>query len=215
MPSSGMATLIRVAVSAWLGAMALADLKSWKLPHWGTTWLLAAAAAGYALGAVLTGRWVYLALPMAFVAVLLSDTWLATLPAGGALALAWGDAAMMTAVLVWLVALGLVLLSRGATGAGDAKLVMAQIALFPDPTLAWLLAGGVVLAAAVESLRRDGRLAPWIVLQTAGAFFRGQLPARPASESHGAANGVPIAHYLALPGVIYVWFVWNGAVMLP
>ena len=215
MPSSGMATLIRVAVSAWLGAMALADLKSRKLPHWGTTWLLAAAAAGYALGAALTGKWVYLTLPLAFVAVLLSDTWLATLPAGGALALAWGDRSILAAVVVWLVALGLVLLSRGATGAGDAKLVMVQIALFPDPTLAWLLAGGVALAAVVESLRRDGRLAPWIVLQTVGAFFRGRVPVAPASESHGAANGVPIAHYLALPGVIYVWFVWNGAVMLP
>ena len=211
MPSEIGAFLIRLVVSAWSLAMIRSDWQHGQLPHWGTTWLLVLAAAVYAASVCLTGQWVALALPLAFLAVLLSDTWWAVLPAGGALLLSWGHERMIAAVLVWLLALGLVKLSRGATGAGDAKLVMVQIALFPDPTLAWLLAGGVALAAAVESIRRDGWWAPWTALVTAGGLLRGRLPETPPADS---AAYLPIAHYLVLPGLLYSWLFWPGSLVI-
>jgi len=98
----------------------------------------------------------------------------------------------------WLVALvceGLYLLWRTGFlgGAGDAKLLMALVALFPAAEFVLIL-GAVVLAVAL----------PWTAMRYRrrwGEFVRDLRP----SEERLEREGVPFAWVYALGALVYMW----------
>jgi hypothetical protein len=204
--------LARLGVTAWLSVMAWQDVKRRRLPHWGTTIPLAALAcyhAGWGVGRWLAAGWTPaiadgLAAGLAFLAVLLSDSWWASLPAAGALALAFaqGATAGQTIAVAWLVALALA--KAGIVGEGDAKVAMVSFALYPDPLLGACLLGACLLAGGIALARRLGRAAPVLVRLTLRDGLAGRFPARTGDTG---VLVVPLAPVLAVGALVYLWLV--------
>ena len=97
--------------------------------------------------------------------------------------------------LVGLVCVGLYLLwlTGFLGGAGDAKLLMALVALFPAVEFVLIL-GAVVLAVTL----------PWMAVRyrrRLGEFFRNLRP----SEERLEREGVPFAWVYALGALVYMW----------
>ena len=119
-------------VTLWLIALAVIDVRRRDLPHALTTGPLLLIGGGFAIRALApiigmgvpnTG-WDDMAVLLAFAAVLLSDTWLAALPALTALIVAFVLGTSMGQVIVigWLLALAAS--QAGFMGAGDAKVIL-------------------------------------------------------------------------------------------
>lgn len=205
--------VVRLVVTGWLAVMSVWDVRWRELPHWGTTvplialtgWLVFAAVAGGPWLPEAYERWGItdgLAVGLMFGAVLLSDGWLSVVPAAGALVLAFssGGAQSQTVITGWLLALGLA--KGGIVGAGDAKLGMTLMVLFPEMGMGVCLLGAAGLAGLVVLVKRRGRNALpllWLTLQDALA---GRFPARTGEEG-GAV--MPLASALSLGALFYVW----------
>ena len=214
MPSS---VPLQVAVTVWLVALAWIDFRTRRLPHWGTTLPLVGVAGVHTIRAIVT--WILvgwmpevadasaiadgLSVGLAFLAVLLSDRWWALLPGAGALGLtlAQGSATGQALVITWLVALALA--RANVLGAGDAKLAMALVGLFPDPRLAWLLLASAGVVSGLYLLLRHGPAAVFLVWQATRDLLRLRLPAEEDLD-----RGQPMAVAVTLAGVVYVWLLF-------
>lgn len=205
----------RLIVSAWVVFLGVVDARRRTLPHWATTApvvLIGAAALTAGTGkvlfpATLPGLWnAYdvLALGLAFVAVLLSDGVIALAPAAAAaaLALTLGSAQGQTAVFGWLTALAL---SRaGVFGAGDAKVVMILLALYPDPRLAGILLAACAVVGTVLLVRKAGAATPLLVRNVVRDGLAGSLPARTGEKG---VVVIPLTPVLAAGALVYLWVV--------
>lgn len=208
--------VLRLAISAWAIYLAVVDVRRRTLPHWATTIpVLAIGGAALAVGA---GKLVFpaalrplgwsvcdaLALGLAFLAVLLSDTAAAFAPAAAAVGLtaAAGSTQGQTATLGWLVPLAL---SRaGVFGAGDAKVIMILLALYPDPRLAGILLAVCGLTGAVLLVSRVGEAAPLLVGRVIRDGLAGAFPSRTGEEG---VIAIPLTPVLAAGALVYLWIV--------
>lgn len=132
-----------------------------------------------------------LAVALAFLAVVCSDTWLALVPAVGGLGLAalLGTVGGQMVTVTWLASLGLT--KVGGIGAADAKVVMILAVLFPDPMLPLCIALGVVVLGGLWLVwkRRTAALASlWLSL-----------------HGEGPGTKVPGMPLLAAGTLIYLW----------
>jgi len=213
----GFSLIARVLVSAWLIYLAIVDVRRSSLPHWATTipvLIIGGAAAVVGVGELIFptvlrapldwGVYDALALGLAFLAILLSDTAAALVPgtAAVALAAALGSAQGRTAVFGWLVSLAM---SRaGVFGAGDAKVIMILLALYPDPRLAGILLAACGVVGTVLLVRKVGGAAPLLVQRVVKDGLAGSLPARTGEEG---VIAIPLTPVLAAGALIYLWLV--------
>ncbi len=202
--------LLRVLVTLWLIALAVIDVRRRELPHVLTTGPLLVIGGAFAIRAIApiggvgvpNQSWDDMAVLLAFVAVLLSDTGLAALPALTAIGLAFalGTSAGQVIVIGWLLALAAS--QAGFMGAGDAKVILILFALYPDLRLglALLAVTGVVgLALMIVTLRAATGL--WL-MSIARDLIALKFPARTGAV--GRLN-VPLVPLLAVGTAIYVW----------
>jgi Flp pilus assembly protein protease CpaA len=186
-------TIARLAVSAWLITLAVADLRKGEVTNWATVPPLLAVTAwqtltgswplGLTLALILAGaQWPVFAVPSLGLMVLCA--WLAV-PSG-----------MDVAVWVWVFVYVLWLLR--VIGGADAKVVMALMAVFPDGRLAWLLLLCWFGLSVVYLLHRHGRHAPQALLKATSGLVRFQV----LEEEGGRYPALPA---VALAGLIYVW----------
>lgn len=210
---------VRLAVTAWLAWVSWEDIRRRRLSHWATTVLVVAVglvALGMGIiGLVVGAAWPFsllrgnalddLALGLALIAVVLSDSPAALIPAAGGVGLAFwrGTVAGQTATVAWLLALALA--KAGIIGAGDAKVGMVLTALFPDPLMGWCLLGACGLAGAVVLARRMGWAAPFLVREVVRDGLAGNFPARTGEK--GVAV-IPLTPVLAAGAVVYLWPLW-------
>lgn len=199
--------VFRAVLSAWLLVLSVLDVRYRRLPHLLTTVPvvgLGVMAVVRAVLAWLAGGNVVdpLALALAFVAVLASDTWAALVPAAGSLVLAfgWGTSAGQVAAVGWLVALALA--RAGIVGAGDSKVAMVLLALFPDLRMVVCLVAAVVLVSGFLLVRRVGLAAPFLVLSVVRDGLAGRLPARTGEK--GVVR-VPLVPAMALGALVCFW----------
>jgi Flp pilus assembly protein protease CpaA len=185
--------VLRLVTTLWLVVMIYHDLRQRELPHWGTTVPLVGLGCYSTIDAMLPGQAANsLIIGLSFLAVLLSDHWLAALPpAIGALAVSWlqGTVAGQTIVVAWLVALALAKVD--VIGAGDAKVVMILTTLYPEPKMALHVALGAAVISGLWLLlkQKENALASlWLTLHTKTTGTR--------------APGVPLFGFGAL---IYIW----------
>lgn len=198
----------RLELSSWLLMMAVYDVRKRELPHWGTTVPLIALA----LGATLSWLWPHrgldtamdsVSIGVAFLAVVLSDSWAAVPLAGGAIGLALQGSVMVQVVVVtWLISLGFA--RAGIIGAGDAKLVMALITLFPDLLLAACLLGAAGVAGGIVLVRRMGSAAPALLWLTFQDLCKGRFPA--TTEEGALDMEMALTPALALGAMAYLWY---------
>ena len=202
--------VLRVLTTLWLIALAVIDVRQRELPHVLTTGPLLVIGGAFAIRAlapiigmgVPNASWDDMAVLLAFATVLLSDTWLATLPALTALIVAFVLGTSMGQVIVigWLLALAAS--QAGFMGAGDAKVILILFALYPDLRLglALLAVTGVVgLALMIVTLRAATGL--WLLSITRDLIAL-KFPARTGEV--GRLN-VPLVPLLALGALIYLW----------
>lgn len=201
---------LRVLVSVWLIVLAAIDVRRRELPHPLTTGPLLLIGGAFAIRAlapiigmgVPNAGWDDVAVLLAFATVLLSDTWLATLPALTALIVAFVLGTSMGQVIVigWL--LTLAASQAGFIGAGDAKVILILFALYPDPRLgvALLAVTGVIgLILMVLTLRSATGL--WL-LSIARDLIALKFPAHTGEV--GQLN-VPLVPLLTVGAAIYLW----------
>jgi len=201
---------LRVIVTLWLIALAVIDVRQRALPHMLTTGPLLLIGGGFAVRAlapiigmgVPNAGWDDVAMLLAFATVLLSDTWLAGLPALTAISIAFvlGTSVGQMIVIGWLLALAAS--QAGFMGAGDAKVIMVLLALYPDPKLgvALLVVTGVIgLALMLLTLR--GATGLWLMSITRDLIAL-KFPARTGEV--GQLN-VPLVPLLAVGAAIYLW----------
>lgn len=199
---------LRVLVSVWLLILSVLDVRYRRLPHLLTTVPLVALGVAAAIRSV--SAWLVggndvansLALALAFMAVLASDTWAALAPAVGALWLAfwWGTPSGQIVVVGWLTALALA--KAGIVGAGDSKVAMVLLALFPDLRLAICLVVVIVLVSGLLLIRRMGLATPLLVWSVVRDGLAGHLPAR--TEEKGVVQ-IPLVPVIALGTLGYLW----------
>ena len=202
--------VLRVLVTLWLIGLAVIDVRQRELPHALTTGPLLVIGGGFAIRALapIMGvgvphqSWDDVVGLLAFAAVLLSDTWLAALPAITAIGLAFalGTSAGQVIVIAWLLALAATL--AGFMGAGDAKVIMILLALYPDQKfgVALLAVTGVIgLALMILTLRRATAL--WLLSITRDLIAL-KFPARTGEV--GRLN-VPLVPLLTIGAAIYLW----------
>jgi hypothetical protein len=197
--------LARIGVTLWLIALAVLDVRRRELPHALTTLPLLIVVAVLSVRAftpTAAGNGDAAAVLLAFVAVLVSDTWLAVLPAFaaiGAAAVLGTDAGRVT-VVAWLLALAAA--QGGIMGAGDAKVIMLLLIAYPDVRLgvALLAVTGVVGLALMAFLAR-GATGLWL-LSIAQDLLAFKPPAR--TGEIGRLN-LPLVPLLAGGALIYLW----------
>ena len=205
--------LLRLATSGWLIAMSIVDWRTRELPHWGTTWpLIGLSIAGLGSGLV---KWTSagwsnqaaygLIVGLTFVALLLSDRWWTGLPAvliAGLVAIRWGDLASHTVLATWV--LWFAFEQMGFVGAGDAKLVMALILIYPSPGLSALLLGVPALFGLIVLARRMGPATGAMLSIMLQALREGRTPAKSGIGALGVEPR-PLAPMLAVGTLIYLW----------
>ena len=202
--------LLRVLVTLWLIALAVIDVRQRALPHALTTGPLLLIGGGFAVRAlapiigmgVPNASWDDMAVLLAFATVLLSDTWLAALPALTALivGLVLGTSMGQVIVIAWLLALAAS--QAGFMGAGDAKVIMVLLVFYPDLRLGLtlLIATGVIgLGLMLITLR--GATGLWL-LSIARDLIAFKFPARTGEV--GQLN-LPLVPLLAVGAAIYLW----------
>ncbi len=192
----------RIGVTLWLIALAVLDVRRRELPHALTTLPLLLVAVALMLHAFTTRDGDAAAVVLAFGAVLLSDSWLAVLPAFAALgaAVVIGTDAGRVTVVAWLLALAAA--QGGMLGAGDAKVIMLLLVAYPDVRLGLTLLAvtGVVGLALMAYLARGAT--PLWLLSIAQDLLAFKPPAR-TGES-GRLN-LPLVPLLAGGALIYLW----------
>ncbi len=202
-------------VLAWLLVLALWDLKWEEVPHWGSTApllllgllriLYPPAPAGIPLW---LGRG---AMVLLLAAMLLSDN--AVLPpvlAAAAVGLAVQAGPEMTVLaLTWAVSL---LLALGELwSAGDAKVTMILVALWPSAYLVAALAGASLLGGLLILLRRYRSPAKtaFVLWSVAGDLVRLRFPARQSEAEVNTLTRAPGVPWLVLGAACYLlWVVW-------
>jgi hypothetical protein len=197
-------------VTLWLVILVIQDVRHRRLSHWLTTVPLvgmAIIALGTAVANWLAGGWSRfvadpVALVLAFIAVLASDTWAALVPAVNALVLAWwqGTPAGQVAVTGWLVALALA--KAGIWGEGDAKVLMILLALYPDIRLAIAVAAAIIVLGLAMLVRRLGPAFPFLLLMTFRDGLAGRFPARTGETGVVVTGLMPV---IAAGALVYVW----------
>ncbi|WP_347245500.1 hypothetical protein [Thermogutta sp.] len=205
--------VVRVIATAWLVVLSVLDVRRHRLPHPLTTIPLIVIGL-LAMGCMLVNLrdgWSQfvadpLALVLAFVAILASDTLLALIPAAGALATAFccGTSAGQIAATGWLVALALA--KSGIMGAGDSKVTMLLLALSPDVRLVICLGLAVVVIGGALLTWRVGWATPWLILSVVRDGLAGRFPSRTGEKG---VLRVPLVPILAAGALVYLWLVWR------
>jgi hypothetical protein len=192
----------RIGVTLWLITLAVLDVRRRKLPHALTTLPLLLVVAVITARAFTTRDGDAAAIVLAFGVVLLSDTWLAVLPAFAALgaSVVIGTDAGRVTVVAWLLAL--VAAQGGIIGAGDAKVIMVLLVAYPDVRLglALLAVTGIVGLALMAYLAR-GATGLWL-LSIAQDLIAFKPPARTGEIGRLNLALVPL---LACGALIYLW----------
>ncbi len=186
-------TAARVGLSAWLVALAVADVREGEVSNWATVPPLLIITAWQ----VLIGGW---PLGLALVLILAGSQWpVFAVPSLGLMALcAWFAIPGGAEVAVWVWTFVYVLWQIGVIGGADAKVVMALAAAFPDGRLAWLLLLCWFGLSVIYLLHRHGRRAPQALLKATKGLVRFQVV-----EEEG--ERYPALPAVALAGLIYVW----------
>jgi hypothetical protein len=214
----------RVIVTLWLLALAVIDLRRRALPHTLTTGPLLVMGSWFSIRAIapIIGvsalaphcvlcsagvpdkNWDDVAVLLAFTAVLLSDTWLAGLPAFAAIGTAFvlGTGVGQVIILAWLVALAMN--KAGMMGEGDAKTVMILMALYPDARLAAALMIAITVVGVTLMLIQLRTAMPLWLLSIARDLLTLKVPSRTGEA--GTLN-VPLMPLLTLGTLIYLWIV--------
>ena len=187
--------LLKLAITAWLVAVALWDLRTARIPNQ-LTFPAMAATGGFRLCLGLWGLGLFLLRAANGGNPACSD--------GGCLGgYMQGTANLLFMLVAWAIIFGGWKLN--IMGGGDAKLLMALFALFPTYNFA-LTFCLVVLVALLPLLVLQYRGkrpldALWeMVLRLRTGFF----PTREELEE----TGKPYAWVFCLPGVIYLWLLW-------
>ncbi len=192
----------RIGVTLWLITLAVLDVRRRKLPHALTTLPLLLVVAVLTARAFTTRDGDAATIVLAFGVVLLSDTWVAVLPAFAALgaSVVIGTDAGRVTVVAWLLAL--VAAQGGIIGAGDAKVIMVLLVAYPDVRLglALLAVTGIVGLALMAYLAR-GATGLWL-LSIAQDLIAFKPPAR--TGEIGRLN-LPLVPLLACGALIYLW----------
>ncbi len=206
MPSEATALVIRLGVSAWLIGLSISDVRRRQLPHLWTTLpmlIMGGLAAVRGLLAVAGSGWNDVAMGLAWLAVLLSDSLaLATLPAAAALGVAFvlGSAAGQVVVVTWLIALGLAL--AGIWGAGDAKVMMILLAVFPDPRLALTALGACAVGGLGLMIGQLRAATPYWLVALARDALHLKFPSRTGEAGQLV---VPLLPLLTIGALFYLW----------
>jgi Flp pilus assembly protein protease CpaA len=193
-PISAPDLLFKTIITAWLVAIAYSDRRTMAIPNWLTLSALGlfggirlAREAWHVLGALLlrvgaaSGGWAQRA---------------------SADAQAWPALRFM--FVAWFVCFALWELH--VIAGGDAKTLMALLALFPSADFIVLLCAAVfVLGLPLLLLKLRGRRLQ-DVPSAVVAWFRGghMLPTQQQLEQEGK----PYAWMFCLPGVVYLWLLW-------
>lgn len=192
----------RIGVTLWLIALAVLDVRRRELPHRLTTLPLLLVVAVLTVRAFTTKDGDAAVVVLVFGVVLLSDSWLAVLPAFAALgaSVVIGTDAGRVTVAAWLLALAAA--QAGIMGAGDAKVIMLLLVAYPDARLglALLAVTGVVGLALMAFLAR-GATGLWL-LSIAQDLIAFKPPAR--TGEIGRLN-LPLVPLLAGGALIYLW----------
>jgi Flp pilus assembly protein protease CpaA len=209
---------MNAAVIGLLAWLTVEDIRHRRLPHWGTTVplvLIGVTALVAGIGGLLGvgnafwgNAWDKLALGLAFAAVMLSDRWMALLPASLALGAAFGGGTEIgqTAATGWLLALGLA--KAGIVGAGDAKVAMVVLACIPDPVLGICILAACGLAGGILLARRMGLASVPLIRAVVRDMLAGKVPAR--TGERGVAV-VPLVPVMAVGVLVYLWpLQWLG-----
>ncbi len=212
-------TVLRLATLTWLIALTRLDLCRRELPHSLTTLplLLLGATAGWLALAPLIGvtwpvhsaapgaAWDVRAILLAFAAILFSDTWLAVLPAlaSGATVLLFGTGAGQVTVVAWL--LSLALEKAGVWGAGDAKVVMILLALFPDIRLGALLLGATGILGLGLVWFKYRAATPFVLRAIVADGWALRLPAR---TNEAGDLRVPLLPLLAIGAALFLLLIF-------
>ena len=197
---------LRIATTVWLLALAVQDIRCHRVSHLLTTFPLVviglvAMARGITLWLLADRLAVdYLAIALAFLAILASDTWAGLVPASAALGLAFWQGTPESQVVTagWLVVLAMA--TAGIIGEGDGKVAMVLMALHPDVRLVITIAVVVLVAGMVILVRRLGFATPFLLLSVIRDAWSGRLPTRGTGTVTMAM--VPI---IALGASIYLW----------
>jgi len=186
--------VIRLAVSAWLVYLAVADLRRGEVSNWATVPPLLVATIWRAA----SGDWT---LGVALVVVVVAAECPPTLAGGLLLAgmfLCMGPAirqGVEAALVVWFGVAALWLV--GVLGGADAKAVMTLAALFPGERLGWLLLIAWLGQSLFYVIREHGWRTPRVVASALGALARFRMP-----ESRRRAPALPA---VALAGLVCAW----------
>jgi len=133
-------------------------------------------------------------------AVVLSDnTWLAVVLMGASAALAGaGGSQMLTLSIGW--SLALLGTLGGLWGGGDAKIVMALLALCPDWRLGLFLLGGLSVGSALVLVLKYKTVLPMVMLNTLRDLLACRFPTE-EDDGHTRFASVP---WLTLGAASYV-----------
>ncbi len=176
----GVATTAQLVVPAlvglWLAGLSGSDLRTRTVPAWATALPLAVLGLLRTTvippdGAVVPGG---VAVGLALLMLLLSDTPSAVFPAGAA-AFCAGLSGVQAQVLVGSWVAALVLTDVGLWGAGDGKVLTVLTALYPDVRLVAALGAALLVGGVVTLLwqhprtgnRRTFPAIPWLAVGTA------------------------------------------------
>ena len=194
--------LTRLAVTGWLLTLSLIDLRRHQLPHALTTLPVLACALWFLVQLLTTGSANALAGLLVFGAVVFSDTWLAVLPALAGLVVACmlGTPSGQTLVLAWL--LSLAAAQAGIMGAGDAKVIMVLLTIYPDPRLGLALLAVTGLAGLIGMLAQARTATGFWLLSLARDLVALKPPARTGET--GTLHW-PLVPVLTLGALVYLW----------
>jgi Flp pilus assembly protein protease CpaA len=193
-PEVGLVLVLKLAVTMWLAAIAYSDWRTTRIPNR----LSLSGLAFFGGWRVLRGAWHGLGL----LGLSLSAASPAWARAASSDPGAWTSLRLL--LVAWVLLFGLWELH--VIGGGDAKTLMALLALFPSADFCLFLSVGVfILGLPVVLLHLRGRKPGEIP----GALFRWMkeghlLP----SERQLAEEGRPYVWMFCLPGVAYLWFRW-------
>lgn len=201
---------LRLVVSAWLVFASVADVRRRELSHRLSTLPLIVTVVAWGIAGVVHVRssgwngavWDSVAIILAFGTVAASDSWWALLPGVASVGIAFwlGTEKGLTVSGVWLLWLGLA--KAGIVGAGDSKVMMVLIALFPDWLLAVIVAALIVAVGSALLLQRVGPASVFVVLGDVRHLLAGQVPARTGEQ--GILH-IPLVPLLAAGAGLYMW----------
>lgn len=202
--------VLRVLVAAWLIVLSVYDWRFRRLPHSLTTIPLVAIGGIAFVRTTVTGLRTGilgavdpLVVLLSFLAVLVSDSWAALVPAAGALGLAFwlrSPAGQVVAV-GWSVILALA--KAGIIGEGDAKAVMILLVLYPDVRLVLAICAAVFVFGLAVLVRRMGKAAPFLLFNVLREARAGLFPA----QTGGGTIAAPLIPVVALGALAYLFVV--------